>query len=553
MSRLQGRKRSRLACETCRELKRKCDGAQPCAACVRFEYDCTYKETANSKRRRPHESHSRDIPVRSSPVQHDKDVLASRSEHAASSTTTSPNHLRSLEANSGAAFLRRLALRLDPKNAPRMHTFAWNAFLGARKTSIPPACRPITDMLSQADMQSLAAVYYEKIDPIYGFIERHDLEQHIEDRWAVPEEGQSYDTVLCGIAALGCLYTQVEPLPLEVDLVESARFQLEQTMSDTPSATSVTAWILRVVYLRAVGTPHMAWMASCTAMHLLEAAGLHCEPSEESVLPSAGEEVGSELRRRLLAVAQHLNIWISFDMGRSMVTLCNATTEMPSARPGDYTIELMELLPLSADLDPQKAPNASDLESSLSAVLSRVHSVPPSILAQVNLTLCLCRRLQSMNTSFTGTMLDQILALTAKGIDAAQAILDARSPWHHMANVPFQIVCVLLAIDTVSSISQLKDAMQCLSNVAAVYNTDATREALNTASVLIMLHQKRKEKCASDLNDVLKLFPVVPLQEVSVELPSQQADDFRWLNSLAGDLSSLDYSDFDRFLFPAMF
>ncbi|KAH7273301.1 hypothetical protein B0J15DRAFT_476839 [Fusarium solani] len=536
---LQGRKRSKLACETCRDLKRKCDGAQPCAACVRFEYECVYK---GPRKRRTEQSHD---PVQSSPAQ---EVQPLRSPH----TTSSPNHLRSLEANSGAAFLRRLALRLDPKNAPRMHTFAWNAFLGARKTGVPPVCRPITDMLSQADMQSLAAVYYEKVDTIYGFIDRQDIQQHIESRWTVGE-GQSYDAVLCGMAALGCLHSQVEPMPVELDLVESARFLLEQTMSDIPSAIDVTAWILRVVYLRAVGTPHTAWMASCTLMHLAEAAGLHWDPSDESVLPSPAPEVDAELRRRLLAVAQHLNIWISYDMGRSRVALCNATMEMPSVRPGDFTVELMELLPLSADLDPQKAPAASDLESSLTAVLSRVHSVPPSILAQCNLTLCLCRRLQSMNTSFTGTMLDQILSITAKGIEAAQTILDARSPWHHMANVPFQVVCVLLAIDTVSSISQLKDAMQCLSNVATVYNTDATREALNTASLLILMHQKRKEKCASDLNDILKLFPVAPLQEAQAELPPQQMDDMRWLNSLAGDLSSLDYSDFDRFLFPAMF
>ena len=30
--------------------------------------------------------------------------------------------------------------------------------------------------------------------------------------------------------------------------------------------------------------------------------------------------------------------------------------------------------------------------------------------------------------------------------------------------------------------------MQCLSDVAAVYETDATREALATASLLILLH-----------------------------------------------------------------
>jgi predicted protein tyrosine phosphatase len=122
-----------------------------------------------------------------------------------------------------------------------------------------------------------------------------------------------------------------------------------------------------------------------------------------------------------------------------------------------------------------------------------------------------------------------------------------------MANVPFQIICVLLAIDTGESIAQLKDAMQCLSNVATVYNTNATKEALNTASLLILMQQRRKEKCASNLSDILKTFPIVSLPETRDETPVTEMDDMRWLNNLVGDLSSFDYADLDRFLFPNMF
>lgn len=544
MSSIQGRKRSRLACETCRELKRKCDGNSPCGACVRFEYDCSYKKTTANKRRKNLENEQAAV-LPSPPVHTDKDSRPSRSDHV-----TSPGHLQSLEANSGAAFLRRLALRLDPKNAPRMHTFSWNAFLGARRTAQVPVARPITDLLSQQEMEGLNAIYLEKVGQIYGFIDRDDISCIIQERWTVLAYDQSQEAVLCGIAALACLFSQVEPLPVELDLVESAKVILEQKMSDNPTSTTITGWLLRVVYLRTVGTSHAAWIASSILMHMLEAAGLHCEPSDETVLPMTEEKVDPELRRRLFAVAEHLNIWISFDMGRSRTILWNSTLEIPAAREGDHTAELMELLPYSTDLDPNKTQNVAELEASLSAVLNRVHSVPPSTLAQCNLALCLCRRLQSLNTSFSGKILEQILSITLKGIEAAQAILDARSPWHHMANVPFQIICVLLAIDTTESIAQLEDAMRCLSNVATVYNTNATKEALNTASLLILMKQRRKQKCASNLNDVLKKYPILPPSEVQDEIPLQEMDDMRWLNNLAGDLSSFDYSDLDRFLFP---
>ncbi|KAF4990014.1 hypothetical protein FGRMN_8741 [Fusarium graminum] len=545
----QGRKRSRLACETCRELKRKCDGGSPCGACVRFEYDCTYKRTpANKKKKNLDGDQVAVLPSHTVNSDKDKDGRPSRSDHV-----TSPRHLQSMEANSGAAFLRRLALRLDPKNAPRMHTFSWNAFLGARKTEQVPVSRPITELLSQQDMEGLNAVYFEKVDQIYGFIDRDGISRLIQERWTGLAYDQSQDAVLCGIAALACLFSQVEPLPVELDLIESARVILEQKMSDNPTSTSVTGWLLRAVYLRTVGTSSAAWMASSILMHMLEAAGLHCEPPHESVLPVTEEKVDPELRRRLFAIAEHLNIWISFDMGRSRTILWNSTLAIPAAREGDHTAELMQLLPYSTDLDPNKTQDVSELESSLSAVLSRVHSVPPSTLAQCNLALCLCRRLQSLNAPFSEKILDQILSITLKGIEAAQAILDARSPWHHMANVPFQIICVLLAIDTTESLAQLENAMQCLSNVAAVYKTNATKEALNTASLLILMKQRLKRKCASKLNDVLKKYPILPPSEVQDEAPPQEMDDMRWLNNLAGDLSTFDYSDLDRFLFPTLF
>ncbi|KPM41938.1 Protein RDR1 [Neonectria ditissima] len=547
MSALLGRQRAKLACASCRGLKRKCDGAQPCGTCVRFEYECIYSETSSSKKRKRSERDSDSSPQ----TQAQSSPQPPRSE-IETPTANSDNHIRSLEANSAPAFLRRLALRLDPKNAPRMHTFAWNAFLGARKTGHSPVCRAITDMLSRNEMQRLAAIYFEKVDPIYGFVDRQDVERLIRDVWAGGSHGPFQDAVLCGIAALGYLYSQVQSVAVELDLVETARTILEKAMSDTPTVPSITAWVLRVVYLRVAATHHTAWMASCILMHMVEAAGLHCEPSSESILPSA-EDVDSELRRRLVAVAQHLNIWMSFDMGRSRVALCNATVIMPSARPGDHTVELMELLPYSAGLDPEKTPNISELEAALSAVLNRVHSSPPSTMAQCNLALCLCRRLQSMNASLTGTMLEQMLSLTSKGIQASQSILDARAPWHHMANVPLQIVCVLLAIDASSTMSQLRGAMQCLSNVAAVYATDATQEALKTASLLILLHQRWKEKCASDLGDILKLYPMVRLHETKDDYSVEQMENIMWLDNLAGDLSSLQYADIDQLLIPGLF
>lgn len=560
MSESQRRKRSRVACETCRKLKRKCDGARPCGTCVRFEYDCGYHQPPASSRAAV--VPDRDL-VDHSPLSYtgsgsgsavfgdaDRDGggTASSVPAPAAAAPSAHIHLRSLEANSGAAFVRRLALNIDPNNAPRMHLFAWNVFLGARGLAASRTPRPLTDMLSQADMEMLAAVYFEKLDPCYGFVDRQDLYRIIKSRWTVADLDMDHDAVLCGVAALGYLFSHVHPPAVESDLVETARAILDRTFSRVPSATAVTAWVLRVVYLRIAGTPHEAWMASCIMMHMVEAAGLHIEPTRESLLQSSCE-VDPDLRRRLFGVAQHLNIWMSFDMGRCRVTLQNTTMLMPSPRPGDFTIELLELLPYSAILDPDKASDASELEMILCKVLDRHHSKPPSILAQCNLVLCIFRRLQSLNVVLNGVLLDRVLEVTAKAIQSARAMVEAVCPWHHMANMPFQVACTLLAVDTPTSTSQLRDVMSCLNFTAAKYRTDATQEALKTASLLILLHKRRKERSVANLGEILRLYPVAQLTDTqTTSNVTEQPEDENWLDNLIAEIPSLNDFEFDQFL-----
>ncbi|KAH8657888.1 protein RDR1 [Xylariales sp. PMI_506] len=562
---VQHRKRARVACEACRQLKRKCDGAQPCGACVRFEYTCTYDKTDQlESTTRVRQRRRIGGPALESQPLHGASPSTGPSPTFTHGDTSSPlpalssgGYLRSLEANSGAAFVRRLALGIDPKNAPRMHLFAWNAFLDARQAVGTPTARPIREILTQEDMLTLRDVYFKKIDQCYGFIDRAELDRHIESRWATRSSSDyTYDAVLCGVAALGCLFSHIQPLQMELDLMESARTLLERALYTTPSATIVTAWVLRVSYLRMAGTPHAAWMASGILVHLVESAGLHYEPVIEgsSILQTSSEGVDPEIRRQLFGLAQHLNIWISFDLGRSRVALPNATTILPSPRRGNCTLALLELLPYSALLDPDRAPNAAELQDALITVAARTHVEPPSVLAQCNLTLCIYRRLRSLNVAFDESLLAQVLEVARRGVRAARRMVEDGTPWHHMANVPFQVVCVLLAIDTPASLAQLGAAVDCLHAIAATYHTEATQEALRTASLLIQLHRRRKEKSVAELSDMLKLYPAsnaalpaAPSAEGSSANPPDKLD-MGYLDSLMAEIPSLEDFDLDQLL-----
>ncbi|KAG6040292.1 hypothetical protein E4U41_000977 [Claviceps citrina] len=549
-----GRKRSKLACQTCRDLKRRCDGEKPCGTCVRFEYNCVFHEgSRRGARKQRNLGNTSALGIRTGKAP--PSLPSSPRSIATSFSAANPqNQARSLEANSGFAFVRRLALRLDPKRNPRMQTFAWNAFLGSRAVNYTPASRPVTLLLTQKDMQDLADIYFHQVDPTYGFIDRASVTQQIQMRWTTHLVQAEQDAVLCGVAALGCLFSNTESDRVEHDLVEAARALLEQAMHKQPSATRIAAWLLRVTYLRLAGTHYEAWMTSCMVMHMIEAGGLAMvAPSEDTSLQSTIRNPNMENARRMAFVAQHLNTWMSFDMGLTRVALTSlATMQSPMPRPGDFTCEITELLPYTVELDPERRPTAADLESALHCVLKRVHSIPPSILAQCNLALCLCRRLRSMDVALTEPVLQQILSLTTNGIQAARSILEARAPWHHMAYIPFQIVCVLLAIDTASSISQLRDAMQCLQAISSVYNTPATQDALKTARSLVLLHQRGKEMFATALNDILKPCPTSH-DETTTDGLTAFPNTNNWFDELSYDFSDVQYLDIDHLLGPEFF
>ncbi|EAW12591.1 putative C6 transcription factor [Aspergillus clavatus NRRL 1] len=594
------RKRSRIACTSCQSRKRKCSGDQPCSTCVQLgaASDCHYDIQSRKKK----DLKAFRLSVGQSSI-HRPNNVADESPRPPSQdqSTTTPGDsasipLSSLEANSGAAFVRRLGLKLDAANAPRLHLFAWN--VGARHpppSTMPPptsvAPVPIVDIISQEEMRTLMTFFLEKVDMCYPFLDRDAVLRHVSRRWLPPSSESAlaygpYDAVLCGVAAIGYLFSRRRAVPAEYQLAETARLILEHSLpSETPvSVDMITGWVLRVAYLRMTASPHAAWMASCSLMHLIEASGLHLEALPDAVLNPTTAPCAPETRRRLFGMARHLNVWISFELGRSRVVLHGATSLPPAPRSPNGPSEIFNLLPVSESLDPNKTQDAPGLEATLANILDIAHIQAPLILAQCNLMLCIYRRLRALNSIISGALLDRVLALAAKGLRAAREMVASICPWHQIANVPFQVVCTLLAIDTRAALALLADAMRTLRNVAAAYDTDVMREAYSTAYLLILLHQRRKEEDTRALRDVLRVnasasasapttattstsastsTPQPNLsagqqqqqqqQQLQQSLPPprsgrQDSAEFSWLGELMIDMPSLQNFDLEQFL-----
>ncbi|CAG8043893.1 unnamed protein product [Penicillium olsonii] len=532
------RKRARMACEPCRERKRKCDGDEPCSTCREWAYDCYYDRQPRRRRTTQHRETPTEVaPGPSSPYK---------------SPADGNGLVRRLEANSGAAFVRKMGLKIDPAKAPKLSLFGWN--IGKRNLSSQlesvGSALTITEITSLEHMKSLAQVYFEKVHPCYGFINRSRFFERLTARWKSSFTNELYDSVIGGVTAIGCLFSQRNMTMTEMHLVASACSTLErQVLSGTPPVDLLTGWTLRVIYMRITDLPHATWMESSKLMHLIEAAGFHRE-SADSVFPrSCTTSCDPDIRRRLFGVAQHLNMWTSYDLGLSRVSFQKDDLPLPpSVQPGDFTHEVLGLLPVSASLDPGNSKeNEVDLEATLSNTLNGYHVEAPSIMAQCNLVLCILRRIHTQSLDIPSHLADRVLILLKKALDCARTMVLGYSPWHQMANVPFQITCVLLVMDTRPSLSMLPEAMQTLKLVASTYDTDSMREAWSAARLLVMLHQQRRKDDIAIFNQSLDLgLQEPPLGPSPQDIPS--AEEYSWLGALVADLPGLQKVDLDQFL-----
>ncbi|OKO93961.1 Protein RDR1 [Penicillium subrubescens] len=537
------RKRARIACIPCRERKRKCDGGEPCCTCTSWGYACYYEP-----RRRKVRSPTPDSqPERQSPP-HSSTSIPSTVEAAEKVVVDRGGLVRRLEANSGAAFMRRLGLRIDPSKAPKLNLFSWN--IGNRQQTYPAnsttSALPILQTTALENMKAMAQVYFDKVHPCYGFIDQNLFFERLELRWKSPLLWELYDSTLAGVAALGCLFSLRDATITELRLVRTACAVLDmQHLSGPPSIDLLTGWTLRSIYLRMTDSPHSTWVASSTLMHLVEAAGLH--PESHSVLPER-VQCDVEIQKRLVGVAHHLNVWTSYDLGLSRVSFQkDDLPALPSEKPGDCTVELLRLLPVSVSLDPSRSKDETDLTSTLSSLLDGTHTQPPSVMAQCNLVLCVLRRIHTQNLDIPSELAMKVLQLLKKGLNCARSMVIDCSPWHQVANVPFQIICVLLVMDTRSSLAMLPEALQTLGLVASIYDTETMREAHSAACLLVMLHQQRRKDDVAILGEALHAHQQGRPRESPPQL-DPNSEEYSWLGALVADLPGLQRIDLDQFL-----
>lgn len=514
----QKRQRAKQACEPCRLRKRRCDGSMPCNMCTQFEYKC-YFEKHPRKRSKLVEQHAHADLAAATATSGSGDgsptAAAAVGLGATSAKILSPveasrhpveeiSKMRSMEANSGIAFTRLLGMRLDPSSGPKLFTFGWN--LGINYAPVLPGGPPITDFVSQDQLFMLAKVYFDHVHPIFGFLDKDWILQGIAHRWSEEQNCGVPDHILCGIAALGILFSTTPLKSVLTGLVESQRQSLERSGDlRPPGLKEVQSWVLRCLYLRAADHPHAVWMATSRTMHLIEAVGLQQEVSSTVLHPAVSDSYDDpEIRRRVFWIARMLNSWVSFEYGRTRVALRGITAGLPKSKDGDYTTDYINLYSISCCLDPEQSDQAPQWEEFLAQLDAYDAPHPAIMLSKANLALCGYRRLRIANPNLSPHTINKIIHMGLKGLEAARELAALRLGWWHVSNVPFQVICVFLAMDVREALSHLGAAMRTLEFVVAQFGTMAIKEVLKTARFLIRLSKKRKDEDSQALAATLE-------------------------------------------------
>ncbi|KAJ8059297.1 hypothetical protein OCU04_012261 [Sclerotinia nivalis] len=513
---IHGRQRARKACIPCRQRKRKCDVEFPCSMCSRYGYNCRYTDE-----RTP--TNSNLSPVRTilpglAEMQHE--FALSTTNHtesrqsianAQSSFISSQNVVdqgildplksRYMSQHSAVAFPRSLGVEFQSANPPPLHSFAWNC--GIRAEEAASAHTNLTHLVSFDEFKRYSDIYMATVHPPFGFLDWPYFMKRCNDYWSNQGKDLTFGAVVGGVVALGSFFAFRLGHPRELDIVQHVKTVLEDpTFSRHPSIDQINAWILRTLYLRSTTRPHVAWLASCITLHLAEATGLHQEvhlvllATEGDTQAKRMDEAEIERARKTFWMTWSVHTIISYEYGRSAVILNSITCKPIKDTIGDSTaihIKIAQLIPR----DNMVISSETHKEELMTALKELAHiqvEHPFLSLSKGDVCFCFYRRLRIMKHVLEKEAIQCIIEIGNKAAEAADTFARNGHPWWNILSTTFQYFCVLLAIDTSESLSNVSWVLNILENIVRIVNTHLAVEAFDTAKVLLRDSMAKKRR-----------------------------------------------------------
>jgi hypothetical protein len=157
--------------------------------------------------------------------------------------------------------------------------------------------------------------------------------------------------------------------------------------------------------------------------------------------------------------------------------------------------------------------------------------------------------MRSLRLALAPSQIETILSIANEGMLEAQSLSTHHSKWWGISSVPFQAICVFIAIDTAGSQAALTNAMQILAEITTAYDTHLMREALQTAAHLVRGYQQKKSKEVQSISQSLDapgVASAIQGTDASSQVIADMQLDLNWL--------SIDGTSWTEILFnPAIF
>ncbi|KAM3548651.1 hypothetical protein ARSEF4850_009294 [Beauveria asiatica] len=529
----QRRRRVYAACSECRRRRRKCDGSQPCAQCQAYGYACVYDaENFSSPAQSSSEAAAAVLPSQPLPLQPRQRADATPTAPPPpppppSAIIISRERGRFISAHSAVALPLLVGQELAITQPPlRLHSYAWNLGIRPEPRGTPPPSS-LADYLTLAECQTLCAVYFSAVHPLFAFLHPETFTRRLARGWSgggaggaagatvaatTLDTGQpNFAAVVALVAVLGSVFSPT-PHAREQDIKRHGLAILDGALS-TPVAPvdmdTVAGWILRALYMRLTTRPAISAMATHAAMHMAEMIGLHREMQDPGTSSSSSSSSSSsfsddelETRRRCFCVARFLNLLLTTEYGLSAVSPRHATCLAPARVPGAHIDALYTMSNVLHDAEAAAAATrAGGLDSDEFADLFlRLRDMPRDddvvALFAADVCLCLLRRFSasSLSASKPGARIAAAsVAVLRRALDAAAALLAAGRAWWNMLSVPFQSVCVCVLVDGMGLLELLPPAMELLRGMADRFESHMAREALATARQVIAASRGRTD------------------------------------------------------------
>jgi hypothetical protein len=393
---------------------------------------------------------------------------------------------RFTSSSSAIAFPTNLGVSLGLSDPPRLQAFGWNPGTRPEQKFLPN--KTICNIITLDEMKYFADKYFKEVHMYFGIISEDLFTSRSPDFWnSSNKHGTDFEALICGVVALGSYFSGSAGSAAEAEIVDHGRILLDLSTAYPPALLSmkhVGAWILRAIYLRCNTRPHLSWMASCTAVHISEAIGLHRDIKNIRMKQSPPRNISpveEDLRRRTFWVAMALNQFLAAEYGRTRVNLDQIDCKPLLPQAGDLTTQTTAIM--------QSVPGSNGTVSDLFTALNVAAALPANsaflVLLRADVCFCIYRMFRSTNLALLASQIAALLEVIRVALDGVKFLRTLGQCWWNIIGTPFHCICVLLSVGTSESFAMIPGALETLKNTVAIYDSHISNEALRTAYALV--------------------------------------------------------------------